>query len=159
MIYLLIAAAVFFLDFFLKRYMEDHLEENGEPKEELGGKVYLQRMKNSGSAGGFFHEDSKKVKMVTTAAFGVTALSFLIVLFQKGKHLTKLALALLTGGGAGNMTDRWTHGYVTDFLRIRTGIGKIGRLVFNAADLFIFLGSILAVISSLLPGGKSGREK
>lgn len=152
MIFLLIAIGAFAADFGLKRYMEEHLEENGTPKKIFNGKAVLLRLSNRGSAGGFFGNHSKEVRNASAAVLGAAAIRFVILLFQKGGSFLKCAYALMLGGGAGNLVDRWMHGYVTDFLSLRTKFGKLNRLVFNLADVFIFIGTILAILGSLFSG-------
>lgn len=57
-----------------------------------------------------------------------------------GKLLSKFSVALILGGGAGNLIDRFVYGYVVDFI----GIWKWP--VFNLADLFITIGVLLIIL-------------
>jgi signal peptidase II len=53
-----------------------------------------------------------------------------------------VALALVAGGGIGNLIDRLVHdGRVTDFLNI--GIGPVRTGIFNLADMAILAGAFL----------------
>ena len=45
-----------------------------------------------------------------------------------------------------NLYERCKKGYVVDYLRFRLPNGKLGRLVFNLADLFIFAGALMISI-------------
>lgn len=54
------------------------------------------------------------------------------------------AYALIVGGGAGNLFDRFVHGYVVDFLWM--GIGPVGTNVFNIADTLIMVAFGLILI-------------
>jgi signal peptidase II len=55
------------------------------------------------------------------------------------------ALALLVGGGLGNLLDRLgNHGAVRDFLRI--GVGPFATGVFNLADVAIVAGVIIWIV-------------
>ena len=67
----------------------------------------------------------------------------LFILFQKNNmdRVTTVALALLTGGGIGNLIDRLFRGKVSDFIHISVGPLQTG--VFNVADMAIVLGVIL----------------
>ncbi|MCK5314412.1 MAG: signal peptidase II, partial [Anaerolineales bacterium] len=56
----------------------------------------------------------------------------------------RLALALQLGGALGNLTDRLTHGYVTDFI-------SIGNFpVWNVADACISLGVAILIVGMWL---------
>ena len=58
----------------------------------------------------------------------------------KGNNtLIIVALALMLGGGFGNMIDRVARGYVVDFLEF----AFVNFAIFNAADSFICIGSVL----------------
>jgi signal peptidase II len=60
---------------------------------------------------------------------------------------TRMGLALMCGGGIGNLIDRWTHaGYVVDFLNV--GVGSLRTGIFNGADMALMLGTLLVVIDA-----------
>ena len=66
---------------------------------------------------------------------------------KKGKSLflpEKLALALIVGGGCGNLICRILRGYVIDFINIHI------LPIFNAADIFVCCGCGLLVLSVLV---------
>ena len=64
--------------------------------------------------------------------------------------LQSVSLALLIGGGCGNLMDRLgNHGYVVDFLRL--GVGPVRTGVFNVADAAITAGVLLLGIVTLWP--------
>lgn len=48
---------------------------------------------------------------------------------------------LLLGGGLSNLWERLRHGKVLDYIRFPRAPGRLGRYVFNLADLSIFLGA------------------
>ena len=57
-----------------------------------------------------------------------------------------IALALVAGGGIGNLIDRVIHdGRVTDFLNI--GIGSVRTGIFNLADMAILAGAFLLFLT------------
>ena len=70
---------------------------------------------------------------------------FLASLDQE-QWLLKLGLALLIGGAAGNMWDRIAHGRVLDFL-----VSPIRPGIFNIADVLIYVGIGLCLLSAFLP--------
>ncbi len=59
---------------------------------------------------------------------------------------TIIGFAFIIGGGIGNLFDRIVYGSVTDFLILDLGIIKTE--IFNLADVSIFLGSILVLITA-----------
>ena len=68
-----------------------------------------------------------------------------------GKDIPKAArigLWLVLSGGASNLYDRVAHGYVIDFIEPLF----VNFAVFNAADVFVVCGAILAVIGFLCAG-------
>ena len=66
-------------------------------------------------------------------------------LFQDTKHINnkiKAGIALIIGGGTGNLIDRIFRGYVIDFIDINKWINYP---LFNIADLSIVVGVILII--------------
>ena len=62
--------------------------------------------------------------------------------FKGGNMFIASALALMLGGGFGNMIDRVARGYVVDFLEF----AFVNFAIFNIADTFICIGSALFCI-------------
>lgn len=59
-----------------------------------------------------------------------------------------VALASITGGGAGNLIDRVTRdGHVVDFLNF--GIGRLRTGILNVADIFITFGALYVVWAAI----------
>ena len=74
-------------------------------------------------------------------SIGIAA-AFLYALFAVDLGRVQiLALSLVVAGGVGNIIDRWTLGYSTDFLNF--GIGPIRTGIFNVADVAIMSGCFL----------------
>jgi signal peptidase II len=65
-----------------------------------------------------------------------------------------LPLALVLGGAAGNIRDRYEHGYVIDYADLHFGIPYFGTvrpfLIFNFADAAITIGVVIILARSLL---------
>lgn len=59
-------------------------------------------------------------------------------------YLTTVGMALLLGGGIGNLSDRIIAGGVTDFMYIE--LGPFRSSIFNIADLSIFFALIIVLI-------------
>ena len=74
-------------------------------------------------------------------AKGKTLFSFEVVPPKKGNNIRKLSLSLIIAGSLSNIFDRFTRGYVVDYIRIKTkGADKV---IFNLGDIFILLGSLI----------------
>lgn len=145
MIFLLIIAAVFGLDYAVKSHVEK-TKKPGAVEEKLGGRVIIRRMSNYGMAGSRWKERPKLVCLLHGATMLLMTATYIRLLMEKGNNGLKLAGAFLLGGGASNLYDRIKKGYVTDYVSFRVPFKKIRRLVFNISDFFIMVGGILAVI-------------
>jgi signal peptidase II len=78
----------------------------------------------------------------------IVMLIFLGYIYFKTKNisnLSKLSIAMISGGAIGNFIDRLRLGYVIDFIDVR--FGSIYNFpVFNIADSFVVCGTLLMVI-------------
>ncbi len=88
--------------------------------------------------------------MQRTNKFLLIAIVLLIMLslaslFKKEKnHKKKIMLALIAGGGFGNLLDRIINGYVFDFIDFH--VKNYHWYAFNVADAFITISVILLII-------------
>ena len=62
--------------------------------------------------------------------------------------MEKLAFTLVLAGGASNLFDRMTRGYVVDYFSIQWKALK--KVVFNLGDIFIFAGSVLLICRAII---------
>ncbi len=153
MIYLLIAAGIFVLDFFVKRYVDAH-RKLMEETPVLKGKVIIRKYYNKGAALNFLAKRPQKMKKLQTVLMAAVGGSFFVLLFQKGKRGVKTALAMILGGGASNLYDRFTKGHVVDYFSFRSRHKYLSGIIFNLSDFFVFFGAALLV----LLGKKDGRK-
>jgi len=112
----------------------------------------LVRVHNTGIAFGKFN-DSDGSNVIFTV---ISLLAFLgIIFFWIRGHfpgkLNQFAVALITAGVAGNVTDRILHGYVVDFLDFY--IGDSHWPSFNVADSCICIAASLIFISAFTKEG------
>ncbi len=73
--------------------------------------------------------------------FSAVAMAVIVYLLYRfrGRHpLLTVSLAMILGGGIGNMIDRVVNGYVVDFLDFQF----VKFAVFNVADIFVTCGSV-----------------
>ena len=80
-------------------------------------------------------KDHRWVFMVLSTA-AILGIYVCLWIFAKRSPLFCTGLALIVGGGIGNMIDRFRLGYVTDFIDLRF----INFAVFNVADSFVCIG-------------------
>ena len=78
----------------------------------------------------------------------LTIIIYLIYLMVKSDSLGKILLALIIGGAAGNLFDRFTYFAVPDFIDFH--INSFHWFTFNVADIFISLGITLMILKELL---------
>ena len=122
MVYLAITAAIFTLDFFLKKYID---------------KKYARKVKHP-----------KVMTAIHSVIMVFVAVVYYFAMRMTGKELTKTGLAMLAGGGLSNLYDRYTKHHVVDYVRFQIGPKWFQRIIFNVSDFFIFIGAVLAVIGS-----------
>jgi len=122
------------------------------PRELLGGFVTLFRTENSGA---FLSLGANAPPVVRTIVFGVfvgITLAFAGYALATGRvrRSEAYAVALVVGGGIGNLIDRIMRGgRVADFLYLEAGPLHTG--VFNVADVAITVGVVWLFIASLKP--------
>jgi signal peptidase II len=108
----------------------------------LGGAVLLDLTRNTGAAFSTFPGGGLAFTIIAVVVCGG------IVLFYRqaagDSRLLAVALGLVLGGAAGNLTDRVRLGYVVDFIDLRWWP------VFNLADSAIVIGVALLLLRSFL---------
>lgn len=147
MIYLLIVIVFVIAEHKIKDYIEAN-REMGEKQEILKGNIIIQRYHNYGAMLNFMEKKKELVKTISGMCLGLTVLLFALALPKKGNGLYKLGLALALGGAISNVSDRFRRGYVVDYFTINCK--KLKTVVFNLADMAIFLGSALILVASVI---------
>ncbi|MFA5867554.1 MAG: signal peptidase II [Actinomycetota bacterium] len=115
------------------------------------GFFYFTHVRNTGAAFGMFSQ-KQPVFVVAT----IIAIVLIIVYHLKTKEadlLFNLALGLELGGAAGNLVDRISLGWVTDFMHVPN------FPVFNIADSAIVTGVALLILVMLRDIVRERREK
>ena len=101
-------------------------------------------VENYGAAFGILQNKRTLFIIITLiVVFGLTI--FLAKSYHYVTFTGRIALALFLGGAIGNFIDRIRLGYVVDFISVRL-LNKYDFPVFNIADIFIVIGTILIVI-------------
>ena len=103
----------------------------------LGGKARLTTLWNRGAAFGLPF-GRKALTVFSLLALAATALFW--------RRRNPLGAGLVLGGGVSNLWERLRHGKVLDYLRFPALPGKLGKVVYNLADLALFLGAFLLAL-------------
>ena len=101
--------------------------------------LHFTYAQNEGAAFGIL-DDQRWVFLVFSS---VAIVGILIYLFRypPKSRFVKIVLAMIVGGGVGNMIDRTILGYVIDFIDFTL----IDFAIFNVADSFITVGAFLLI--------------
>ena len=115
----------------------------------IPGVFYLTYLENTGAAFGLFQGRAFALGIVS-----IVILSFVLYLLLSGKVSGRAiiwGLSLVLAGGVGNLIDRMTRGFVIDYLDFSA---LFGFPIFNLADCFVVIGTVLMMIHILFIEGK-----
>ena len=134
---------ILFLDQFSKALVISNLK-TGESIPLIKNILHVTFVKNTGAAFGLFKNGTIVFILISLAA--VIFISTLIVKsIKKGNFFSRplfnTGLIFIVSGAIGNLADRLRLGYVIDFIDVRIWP------VFNIADTFITIGTLLIIIS------------
>ena len=119
----------------------------GESKTIIDGFFNFTYVQNPGAAFGFMATASAPVRKVLFLFLPVLAciwLCWLIWTTRKTNFLLCLAYSLIFAGAVGNLIDRFSMGYVVDFLDFYLGSSHFPA--FNVADSSITIAAFLLII-------------
>ena len=142
---LLVAAAVVTAERLIKAYVETE-GENWRGKM-LGGNLQREKVYNPGLILGFLKKKQVFANILSGAAV-LTVAVYAVVRSIKGMTLAaKLGFGLFLGGAISNLAERITSRHVTDYFSFCRALPKkLRRVVFNLADICIFVGAVIAAI-------------
>ena len=140
--FFLTALAVVSADQLSKLWVKSNLAV-GESLPETGF-FRLTHVHNTGAAFGLFQDQSFLLTVI--ALIGIGFLLFLVLfIYRRLQFLNtisgKISLGLILGGTVGNLIDRLSNGYVTDFIDFNFWPA------FNIADSAVVVGAILLAYS------------
>ena len=148
-IQLVIGGAILILDQIVKQLVRSRLDLF-ESVVVIPGLLNLTRVHNTGAAFGLMNSMDFPYKTVIVALIATAALSGLAMYaatLDPGQQLSRLGLAFIIGGAAGNLIDRFAFGYVLDF--VDAYYGGWHFWAFNVADAAITLGVALMILDIL----------
>lgn len=135
--YLLILLA-FAADRLSKQWILTNLADSGY--RQIHPFISLHLTYNRGIAFGIWQGVGTAVGWLSIAI--VLGLFIYMIRLPRSKLLLRSGLALIIGGALGNLVDRVTVGQVLDFIQMSLRPG-----VFNVADVMIYLGVFLSLVS------------
>ena len=106
--------------------------------------LHLTYHENRGAAFGMLADQRWIFLSVSTVM--IIGLLIYLLMGKCENMLYTVSVAMIIGGGIGNMIDRVALGYVVDFLDFRL----INFAIFNGADSFVCVGSGLLILALLL---------
>lgn len=144
--FLALTAVVLLLDRWSKIYVQRALSFD-DVNPIINGFFDLVYFRNTGIAFGFLDGPDSRFRLVVLSVFAVIAAIVVIVYSIRSpasNTLLQTSLALILGGALGNLYDRLTIGFVTDFLYFH--LGSYDWPAFNVADTAISTGVGLMAI-------------
>jgi signal peptidase II len=161
------AISILGLDLWTKRLAEEILPSRGGSVSLVDGFLSLALVHNTGAAFGLFSQTDPRVTARILNVVAIVALAVVgTVWFRTPNHHKRLGfgLALVFAGALGNLVDRFTLGYVVDFIEVYWRSFHWPN--FNVADSSISIGVGLLILDSFAeaaaPSGappRSDREK
>ena len=150
--FLTFGATLTVADLALKNEIERQ-DDSGFPKavKGTGGKISLYKSHNHGFSFGVL-KGSRAVKMIPLCITSSIAGAWVYLMTLRGKFAEKFALTLVLAGGLSNLLDRLVRGFVIDYISADWKILK--KMIFNLADVWIVLGSMILVLAQVVGGIK-----
>lgn len=150
MLYILTGIFIFFtlMDQLSKQIAVEALISEGNVMEFIPGLIRFEYRKNTGMAWGILPNARVYFIIVTLLLSGILIYLFVRYWAHMPK-LTKVSLALILAGGAGNLIDRVFLGYVRDFI----AFDFFDFPVFNIADCCVSIGAVLLLVTLILTKG------
>lgn len=146
---LLIAAVVFTIDQGFKSWLVQSLRLQEIQTVYLMPFFNLHWQQNFGVSLGMLTAGTLEGRWALVAMTGAIASFVLVWMLRERKLADIFGLALVLGGAAGNIRDRYEVGYVIDYADLHFGAWR-PFLIFNFADAAVTIGVLIILARSLL---------
>ncbi|WP_236354704.1 signal peptidase II [Konateibacter massiliensis] len=156
MVYFLISAGIFALDFVVKKKVETNLEYN-KPEKKWKDRLIIRKIYNRGGALNTMDSNQQFVAGFSAALTVSAVMAQLWLSGKKGLHVLKLALSMIIGGACSNVYDRIVRKYVVDYFSFNTKFKKLQDIVFNISDMFIFVGTAVGALYAMFADEEKDR--
>ncbi|MCH5249190.1 MAG: signal peptidase II [Lachnospiraceae bacterium] len=147
MIYAILSALIFSLDFVIKDWVENEAVE-GEEITIANIRLLLKKYHNNGAFLNAGENNPRLVAAISVVLTLAATVLFLVTFTFKGSRLLKTGLAFLLGGAYSNTYDRMRRHYVVDYVSFPVKNKFISRIVFNISDFCIMIGALFMVLGS-----------
>jgi len=122
-----------------------------EPTSLLNGFVRFEYVENPGAFLGMGAQLPGTLRLLIFVVFTATLLATMLLLVIKERAVDAkqlVGMALLVGGGTGNLIDRIVNdGRVVDFVSL--GVGWLRTGILNVADVAVFAGAVILIFGLL----------
>ena len=145
MLYFGIIAGIFTLDFWIKQYVDKKYSLK-EKHLKFKNKIYIEKYYNHGAALNLLQKYPRVTRLLQTIMMVIVCVWYYISVKKSAKAIEKIGVACLLGGGLNNLYDRYTKGYVVDYLGFEFGPRWFRRIIFNISDFFVFIGAVMIVL-------------
>lgn len=140
----------------LTKYLAVEFLMNKRPIVLINNLIELHFVRNYGAAFGIM-QNQRWFFIIITLVVLIAIIIFILKNNYNLHILTKISLGALLGGATGNLIDRIRLSYVIDFIKV--DLGKLYDFpVFNIADIFIVIGTMLLVLLILLDRHETKQE-
>jgi len=141
-------AAVVIADQLTKLAAVKVLVRVGAGKTVIPGVLDFTYVLNSGATAGIL--SGHRWVFMTVSSVVIVAIVIYISMGRVKNTFTAISLAMIVGGGIGNMIDRVARGTVVDFIDVTLVDFFPFNTVFNVADVCVCVGCVLLIISVLV---------
>lgn len=116
------------------------------------GNIKIDYQKNKGAVLGILSKNRKAILVLTTIMLIlIVVISLIVLLFVEKRYILKIGLMALSTGALSNSLERYIYKHVVDYFSFPKSLIKPLRyVVFNMADIFIFIGSFILLISLII---------
>jgi len=125
----------------------------------LNSFINLTHQRNTGAAFSFLADAGGWQRWFFVVLAGGVSLAIAVWLWRirrQGQTVLAAGLALVLGGAVGNLIDRISLGYVTDFIQVWFGSWAFPS--FNIADAGISVGAALLILDALFFSGREDEK-
>lgn len=119
----------------------------------IPGIFHFTYVENKGAAFGML--SNHRWVFMAVSILAIAAFVFYIIKFKPEGKLLVSSMAMIIGGGIGNMIDRVLRGSVVDFIEV----DFMEFAVFNVADIFVCVGCGLMILDVILSEVREQKKK
>ncbi len=153
-----IAAVLFAADQWLKHFVVETLGlRNPGDHYPLLPFFDFTRTNNYGVSLGMFEATSMEMRWILVLVTFAIAVGVAVWMLRERRFWDILPLAMILGGAAGNIVDRYRFGFVVDFADFHIGTFR-PFLIFNVADAAITVGVVILLARALFIREKPASE-